>query len=212
MAKSSLSKSRLNKQTKSPYHHGDLQASLLTTAMKMINKNGLESLSLRKLAENVGVSRTATYHHFKDKNNLLCSIAARGFIQWRERSDAIFQNSALTNHEKYRQFVYAYVHFATQNPALYELMFGRTLWKSDQSTQVLQKVAHPSFQYQLEMTKIWQQQGLLNNKEDTLRVTQVTWATLHGIAHLLIDGIYANADSIDEMCNCAVNLFLINKV
>ena len=42
-------------------------------------QGGIEALSLRKLAEQVGVSRTATYHHFKDKHDLLCAVAAEGF-------------------------------------------------------------------------------------------------------------------------------------
>ncbi len=44
--------------------------------------------------------------------------------------------------------------------------------------------------------------------ESSLRLTQVTWATLHGI--LVIDGIYADASQIDTMCQCAINLFLAN--
>lgn len=46
--------------------------------------------------------------------------------------------------------------------------------------------------------------------ESSLRLTQVTWATLHGIARLVIDGIYADASQIDTMCQCAINLFLAN--
>ncbi|MFT6249933.1 MAG: hypothetical protein ACJAZQ_003234, partial [Cognaticolwellia sp.] len=38
-----------------------------------------------------------------------------------------------------------------------------------------------------------------------------TWATLHGIAQLVIDGIYADASQIDEMCQCAVDLFLVSN-
>ena len=50
------------------YHHGDLYSSLLTTATSMILAGGVEALSLRKLAIRIGVSRTAAYHHIKDKN------------------------------------------------------------------------------------------------------------------------------------------------
>ncbi len=191
-----------------PYHHGDLQTQLLRAATEMINQAGVEALSLRKLAEKVGVSRTAAYHHFKDKNDLLCAIAAQGFIQWQSQSEQIFQNSTLSAQEKYRQFVHQYVQFATQNPSLYELMFGSAIWKTNRSTKSLRDIAYPSFQYQLEMTKIWQQQGLIAPNENSLRLAQVTWATLHGIARLLIDGIYADTHHIEEMCECAVRLFL----
>jgi len=202
--------SKTNKlSVKTRYHHGDLRDSLIAAATTMINEFGVEQLSLRKLAERVGVSRTAAYHHFKDKNDLLSAIAAQGFKAWQSQAEQIFNHKTLTPHEKYRRFVHAYVHFATDNPSLYELMFGSTLWKSNVSSQALKDIAYPSFQYQLDMTKLWQQQGLLNTQENTLRVAQVTWATLHGLARLLIDGIYADANNIDEMCECAVNLFLV---
>ncbi len=61
------------------YHHGDLRTALLDAAAKRLAKHGVESLSLRKLAEDAGVSRTAPYHHFKDKSALLSAIAAKGF-------------------------------------------------------------------------------------------------------------------------------------
>lgn len=196
----------------STYHHGDLHSSLLDTATAMITEQGIDALSLRKLAERIGVSRTAAYHHFKDKNDLLSSIAAQGFISWQKQAENIFNNIELTDKEKYQAFVHFYVHFATQNSAVYKLMFGSTLWKKENKTQnssqTLINVAYPSFQYQVRMTEAWQQIGILPKSQNTLRLAQVTWATLHGIAQLVIDGIYADVSQIDEMCQCAVDLFL----
>jgi len=71
--------------SRSSYHHGDLRAALLAAARDMIAEAGIEGLSLRKLAERAGVSRTAPYHHFQDKNDLLCAIAAEGFSADTER-------------------------------------------------------------------------------------------------------------------------------
>ena len=50
------------------YHHGDLRSALLDAAATRIENQGIEGLSLRKLADDVGVSRSALYHHFRDKN------------------------------------------------------------------------------------------------------------------------------------------------
>jgi AcrR family transcriptional regulator len=205
----------------SAYHHGNLQSSLLTTATTMITEDGIDALSLRKLAERIGVSRTAAYHHFKDKNDLLSAIAAQGFISWQRQTEEIFNNNKLTDQEKYHSFVHFYVRFATQNSAIYKLMFGSTLWKkSDKNTetkintksnssQILMSVAYPSFQYQVEITQAWQEKGILPRTQSPLRLAQVTWATLHGIAQLVIDGIYGDESQIDEMCQCAVELLTI---
>jgi len=193
---------------KTTYHHGDLRSSLIETATKMIHNDGIDGLSLRKLAEQVGVSRTAAYHHFKDKHELLCEVAAQGFLNWQRESEAIFESELLSDEDKYRRFVFDYVQFATSNPSLYDLMFGRHIWKDNKSTDSLKEIAYPSFEYQVKMTKRWQSKGLLNQDEDTLRIAQVTWGTLHGIARLLIDGVYADTSSVEKMCDCAANMFL----
>ncbi|MFT6988086.1 MAG: AcrR family transcriptional regulator [Paraglaciecola sp.] len=196
-----------SKQKKPSYHHGDLRSTLLNAANALLKEMGIEGLSLRKLADKVGVSRTAPYHHFKDKNQLLCAIAEQGFIRWQQDAEFIFNQTGLPPKEKYRQFFHGYISYAADNPELYDLMFGRTIWKLNSATNELRDVAYPSFHYQVEMTKKWQAQGLIPSNEDTLRLSQVTWGTMHGIARLLIDGIYADRSHIDEMCDCAVNLF-----
>ena len=195
------------KQNKPSYHHGDLRITLLNAANVLLKETGIEGLSLRKLADKVGVSRTAPYHHFKDKNQLLCAIAEKGFVQWQQDAANIFNQTELSPKEKYRQFFHGYISYAADNPELYDLMFGRTIWKQNSATSELRNAAYPSFHHQVKMTKKWQEQGLMPSGEDTLRLSQVTWGTMHGIARLLIDGIYADRSHIDEMCDCAVNLF-----
>ncbi len=192
----------------SQYHHGDLHSTLIEAASSRLEKYGIEGLSLRKLAEDVGVSRTAPYHHFKDKNALLSAIAARGFEQWHQIAVNIFENENLPAEQRFKDFIHAYIGFATSHPQIYELMFGQTLWGKGKATESLRDVAYPSFQYQLTMTHLWQQKGLLPNDQQTLRLAQVTWGTLHGIARLIIDGIYADASHIEEMCDCAAALFM----
>jgi AcrR family transcriptional regulator len=195
------------KPIKPSYHHGDLRSTLLSAANILLKETGIEGLSLRKLADKVGVSRTAPYHHFKDKNQLLCAIAEQGFVHWQQDAAFIFNQTGLSPKEKYRQFFHGYISYAADNPELYDLMFGRTIWKQNSATNELRDVAYPSFHHQVEMTKKWQAQGLMHRGEDTLRLSQVTWGTMHGIARLLIDGIYADRSHIDEMCDCAINLF-----
>jgi AcrR family transcriptional regulator len=196
-----------SKQKKPSYHHGDLRSTLLNAANILLKETGIEGLSLRKLADKVGVSRTAPYHHFKDKNQLLCAIAEQGFVQWQQDAAKIFNQIGVSPKEKYRQFFHGYISYAADNPEMYDLMFGRTIWKQNSATNELRDAAYPSFHHQVEMTKKWQTQGLMPRDEDTLRLSQVTWGTMHGIARLLIDGIYADRSHIDEMCDCAVNLF-----
>jgi len=57
-----------------PYHHGDLRTALIEKAIEVIDKKGVESLSLRKVAAACGVSEAAPYSHFTNKSELLAAI------------------------------------------------------------------------------------------------------------------------------------------
>jgi len=210
-----MSKQNLPTSTeKTSYHHGDLRNQLLMAGLDIIRTQGIGALSLRKLADKVGVSRTAPYHHFNNKNDLLCSIAAFGFQQWKASLVEIHQNQSLNETERFRHFAKSYVFFALDNPDLYDLMFGQPIWKESQNTETLKTEAYPAFQYQRDFIKDWQRQGILPQRLSDLRLSQVIWSTLHGIARLVIDGIYLQTNDskqIDEMCDCAVQVFLAEK-
>ncbi len=191
------------------YHHGDLRQALLSAAKILIAEAGIENLSLRKLAERAGVSRTAPYHHFSDKNDLLCAIAAEGFRRRHRSAAQSFNNPEKTQLDKFEEYICGYIKFATDSPEEYELMFGRNIWKQDNSTQELRDVAYPCFQHQVEMVRSWQESGLIGGS-NPLRTSQVIWGTVHGIAKLWIDGIYTDSSKIEEISLCAVNIF-VNK-
>ncbi|QJR82214.1 TetR/AcrR family transcriptional regulator [Alteromonas pelagimontana] len=191
-----------------PYHHGDLRATLVSAATARLENQGIEGLSLRKLADDIGVSRTAPYHHFENKNALLSAVAAKGFQDWLASAKRIIEEAAVPPEQRFRQFIYQYINYAATHPQMYELMFGRTIWQQGNATEDLKSVAFPSFQYQVEMTRLWQKHNLLPSNQEALRLAQVTWGTLHGIARLVIDGIYAQSEHIEDMCNCAADLFM----
>lgn len=196
------------KSSDKSYHHDNLRVKLIDATRHMIREGGVEAVSLRKLAERVGVSRTAAYHYFKDKNTLLCTLAEEGFRLWQEKLDEIFQDETRPPEERYRGYIRWYMAYAVENAEYYDLMFGRAIWKQNSATDSLKAIAYEVFQKQVEMTKECQELGFLPAREDSLRLAQVSWGTLHGLARLLIDGIYTDDSHIDEMCDCAANLLM----
>ncbi|WP_286233113.1 TetR/AcrR family transcriptional regulator [Thalassotalea sediminis] len=194
--------------SKETYHHGDLYKALLDGATTMLAQEGVEALSLRKIAQTVGVSRTAAYHHFEDKHALLCAIATNGFKQWRTIADDILNGTFDSTAEQYRAFVFSYLDFAISNPHLYNLMFGHTIWQTKRANEQLKTAAYPTFNQQVDMVEYWQTQNLLSNEHSALRMSQVVWGTLHGIAKLTIDGIYIDQSSITQMCECAIDMMI----
>ena len=188
------------------YHHGDLRQALLKGALDLIADVGIDNLSLRRLAERVGVSRTAPYHHFSDKNDLLCAIAAVDFKSRHEAAKELFADTSKTQREKFEQHIYRYIRFAVDNPDRYELMFGRSIWRQSNSTQEVRDAAYPFFQETVDMIRSWQDCGLIAGT-DALRTSQVIWGAQHGIAKLWIDGIYTDPEKIEELSLCAVEVF-----
>lgn len=61
------------------YHHGNLRAELIAAALDVTRQHGHEAVSLRALAEELGVSRGAPYRHFPDREALLAEVALHGF-------------------------------------------------------------------------------------------------------------------------------------
>jgi len=107
----------------SSYHHGDLRAALIKAATAEIERGGYENLSLRELADSVGVSRGAPYRHFADRRALLAAVAADGF----ERLTAIYRKAMMgsgkTPQDRLAAAGRGYLRFAAKRPQMFRLMF-----------------------------------------------------------------------------------------
>src|ERR1700709_2602431 len=73
-----------------PYHHGDLRSALLMAGEAMVDRVGVEALSLRELTREIGVSNNAPRRHFPSKQVLLDALALQGF----ERLGAVLSRAA----------------------------------------------------------------------------------------------------------------------
>ncbi len=192
--------------TKNSYHHGDLRTALIDAAAIMIREEGEDALSMRRLAERVGVSRTAAYHHFRDKQDLLCSVAEEGFRRFDELALSL---ADVEDIEQYlRRYISGYVMFAVKNAEYYDLMFSSRIWKSAGLTDSLKLRSHACFQdYVHHMTGICKGYTLPEGVTP-LRFSQIIWSTLHGLSRLMIDGIYVEKTAIEAICDASVKLLV----
>lgn len=104
------------KKPAAKYHHGDLRSAIVASAWSVVAKRGVEALSLRSVADALGVSHAAPAHHFPDKNALLAALRAEA---WRRFADAL----EAAEPEGLRALGRAYVAFATGHPRQMQLMF-----------------------------------------------------------------------------------------
>ncbi len=174
----------------------------------MLGEQGVDGISMRALAERVGVSRTAAYHHFKDKNALFCAIAEQGFEKWQTHFAQLMLEQSGDMNGWLKAFVHAYLDLSWKYPEEYDLMFGRPVWKNGEPTESLKEASFACFQDYVNLIRSWQDKGTLAKDIDFLRLAQVSWSMLHGMSRLLNDGVYLDRNSIDAMSDSAVAMIL----
>ena len=109
--------------TDRPYHHGHLRDTLLAEAGRTLREQGVEQLSLRDLARQAGVSHAAPRRHFADRQALLDALAGAGFARLADEVAAAVEGAGPDFRGRLRATGATYVRFATEDPALMELMF-----------------------------------------------------------------------------------------
>lgn len=105
------------------YHHGDLKQEIIDNGLLLLNKEGFEGFSLRKVAAMCGVSHTAPYKHFKDKEELINSIVEEVL---RKFYLALLDVTSLYPNDYKVQIVEmgkAYVKFMVENPEYLKFIF-----------------------------------------------------------------------------------------
>ncbi len=101
------------------YHHGNLRAALLERAAEIIAEHGVEAVSLRALARDLGVSHAAPSRHFADRAALLAELAKEGFRRSVEAMNQGAKEAGADPVARYRALGRSYVRFACENPALF---------------------------------------------------------------------------------------------
>ena len=167
------------------HHHGELRDALVDAAWNLVEEEGVERLTLRRVARRVGVTPMAPYHHFADKASLVSAVARRGFEALREAmSAAVAAEPSLLL--KLRAMGVAYVVFAVQHPATFRLMFGAELANAS-AHPALAEAAARTMELLVAGFRETAASGAIadvNPRDAAL----TSWAALHGTATLLLAG------------------------
>ena len=176
-----------NKQN---YHHGDVPQALMDAALLRIKSDGVEKLSLRALARDIGVSQSAPYRHFKDKTELLIKLACSGFYKLSQcgKDDPLTDNPL----ENLVTVGVSYINFAIDNPEQYQLMFGSKI-EDRREHQDLHEAGQAAFAVIVAQTTEGVESGYLMD-EDPWLLARCCWAKVHGLASLAIDGFFSHLE------------------
>ena len=171
-----------------PYHHGDLRGALIAEAIAQVEAVGMEHLSLRSVAHAVGVSPSAAYHHFADKDALIAAVALEGVEQLNVSMASAMagypRGEAASALDRANAAGLSYITFAVEHPNLFRIAF------SGHCPRPPEREKNP----------------LIEDLFDDLVATgalpaelregseEVMWSAVHGMATLVLEGMFEVSD------------------
>jgi len=166
-----------------PYHHGNLRSALIEAGLALLER-GDTTLTLRSAAKAVGVSHTAPYNHFPDKDALLAAIAVRGFEDLKAATEGARKDAGPDAGDRLVAAGLAYILFAVERPALYRLMFGpRT---AAETSEAVAAAGLDTFEVLVRIMDDGIARGDFRAAEP--RTAAFTaWALVHGMAQMALD-------------------------
>lgn len=172
-----------------PYHHGALADALVDVAVGQVRAQGSERVTLRGVAQAVGVSPSAAYNHFADKDALLAAVALRGQAELDRRiaaaaaaDEGAGDAAAIA---RLRRIAGAYIGFAHDDPNLFRHAFGPHLAGAEGGT-------HSSEAYATLNAVLDDLDGRGLLRPGTRPgLDLVAWSTVHGFAGIALDGLCA---------------------
>ena len=173
---------------KQSYHHGNLETALIDAGIKLLSVVAAKDLSLRAVAKEAGVSHTAPYRHFKNKEALLEAIALEGFRLLTGHLDKAIDAVKGRPVEELIEAGLAYYDFALEHPQHLQVMFS---CKEDNEETLNNPKIPPEYDAFGRLVDIFirgQKAGVFTGSQSPQLLALAAWTQVHGYAILVIGG------------------------
>lgn len=157
---------------------------LLDAAVGLLERDGLDAVTLRALGAAAGLSRGAAYRHFADKDDLLAAVATAAMRELRDAMTIAAQQGP-ARHDPVRRLeavLRAYVDSALRSPARYQLIYGKTLNRREHPELKAEGAA--TYDLLLRAVQEGQAVGVLANMTPSMQLADLLWSTAHGLLDL----------------------------
>src|SRR5579871_4440163 len=192
------------------YHHGNLREALLQAALDLIGQKGAAGFTFADAARMAGVSPAAPYRHFRDRDELLASIAQRGFEQFEAALSEAWDDGRPDTVTAFQRTGTSYLAFAREQPSFYSARFEAGL--PIESNAALHAAAERAFaviRAAAERLAALAPQG--TPRPPALMMALHMWSMSHGIASLFARGDAARRKlpmSAEELLEAEVLIYL----
>lgn len=188
-----------------PYHHGNLRHALIETALTMLDEDRNWTFTVREVARRTGVSHAAPYKHFRDREELLRELARIGFVQLGKTMRNAMTSAQSSSRMQFMAVAQACIAFASAKSGLYCLMFSSDADKTVDPQ--LHDAAMSTFGILLELLEKGQRDGSFRQGAIAAQAA-ASWAQVHGLAMLAINGQLLEDKVGPEPIRAALNVLL----
>jgi len=156
-----------------------LREDLLAAALSMVESEGARGLSLRRVAQRVGIAATSVYLHFPDVDHLLAAVVGRAFERLTVATNEAARDAS-DPAEELRARCRAYCHFAVDHPLLYQAMFQTDL-PQVLATDPANTPGRRSFENLVAAVRRCLDAGVAPAHDDPFRLASLVWTAEHGL-------------------------------
>lgn len=167
------------------YHHGDLKNALINAGVEILSEEGVPGLSLRKVAQRAGVSHSAPYAHFADKQALIAAISTEGYRRLYEKLAAVRQSYVGNPLRQLVEAGWVYTRFALDDPAHFKITFSGVIEKEKDHPDFVE-MSQKSFAVVVEIVRECQAAEILEAGPTDAAAVSV-WSLVHGFVSLLLE-------------------------
>lgn len=180
-------------QKKKAYHHGDLRRAIITEATARARVHGEKAIVLREIAAEIGVSATAAYRHFTNRQQLVEEVAAKGYETMTEalRVEPVAGADADPGRAAYLDLRNACVALLEFSSA--ERAWSRMMLENLGTAAVVAEAAGPARDTLQVIVDRGAEVGVFRPGTD-LADDKVFWAGIDGLGTLLIFNVYPGTD------------------
>ncbi|MBI4732638.1 MAG: TetR/AcrR family transcriptional regulator [Chloroflexi bacterium] len=191
------------------YHHGDLKNALIQAGVKILSKDGVGGLSLRKVAKEAGVSHAAPYAHFADKQALIAAISTEGHKKIYEKISRAMEKHPADPLRQFVETAWAYVEFGLEEPDHFRITFSGAV-EQERDYPALVEMTRKNFGLVRQLVARCQEAGILEPGEADLVAVGV-WGLVHGFVSLIQQGQVSHS-VLDHYTRREMLIFILNQI
>lgn len=179
------------------------RAEILAAAERIFVEHGYEGATIRKIAEEVGLSSTALYMHFAEKGEILHEICRGAFSTLLEATHAVADEPGGPE-ARLRLMLGAYVDFGFGNPNAYRLAYmTRPIELREGAQSAARELGHDLYRQFERVVEELEAEGRLRG--DARTTAQALWAGVHGVVSLMITKPYFDWAPRDQLVQTLVD-------